>query len=113
MLRLRKSQITLPQGSSQRLSMPAGTQLLVRHGEVEVHGPLLWISETMLCAQTRLSEGQGHCVEQAGWVEIVALRDARIVRQTPVGPALRAAHWLWERWGRRLGRREVQPRVGH
>ncbi len=110
---LRKSQITLPQGSSQRLSLPAGSQLLVRHGEVEVHGPLQWISETMLCPQVRLGEGQGLGIEQAGWVEIIALRDARVQRHAPVGPVLRAAHWLWERWGRKLGRREVQHRMEH
>lgn len=88
----------LPAGQRLHLSVDAGTVLLAEQGALHIDEAPRWLAERLVPVGRRLDEGQAYAVEQAGWICVTALGDARLAQVQPPGLAARLV-------GRLLGRR--------
>ena len=84
----------LTQGQSLRTHVPAGTHLVVLHGEVHLERSCTWLGNGFANVGTTLCEGQVYSVEQAGWVSVLALSPAQLLQYVPPSPLAEAARAL-------------------
>lgn len=83
-------------GQQYRVFVEAGTLLQVVHGRVQLQLPPAWLAGTAV----PLDEGEAHVIATSGWVEVLALADARWRQCAPVPAASGGAGLLarWRRW---------------
>lgn len=84
-------------GESFHITLRAGTQLLVRKGEVTVNEPPLWLADTIVPVRTVVAEGGGHRVAATGSVSLCAIGDAEVHHWEPASQWELATSWLLSR----------------
>lgn len=115
--------IRIEAGGTAPLRVRADAYLQVRRGRVIVHDAPRWLADTMLPAQRRLVDGEGHHVTQRGWLHLHALTPTELVVHQPAlrsrpwgglgpafadalrGPLHGAVRWLRSLWRPRAGLR--------
>lgn len=96
------TRIRLHAGEALRLPVDRQAAVQVVRGSVLLCEAPTWIGEQMLFRRALLDEGQAHRFAQAGWIEIVAQRDAELLCHDASRPV---AAWLRACWqGLRLWR---------
>lgn len=73
----------LTQGQALRTRVPAGTHLVVLHGDVHLERACTWLGESFPAVGTTLGEGHAHCIESGGWITVLALSEARVLQHVP------------------------------
>lgn len=88
---LSEEAICLQPGQSLRIAVDAGCSLWVAEGSVRIVAPPSWFGETMFSATAMLQEGEVYRAERGGWIEVAALRPARLQGAPRAAPSVRAA----------------------
>ena len=88
------TETALTQGQSLRTHVPAGTHLVVLHGEVHLERSCAWLGNGFANVGTTLCEGQIYSVDQAGWISVLALSPAQVLQHVPASPLAQTARAL-------------------
>lgn len=81
---------TLTQGQTLRTRVSGGTHLVITKGAVHLERQCTWLGESFPTVGTTLTEGHVHCVDQAGWVTVMALSEARVLQHVPASSMAQA-----------------------
>jgi hypothetical protein len=88
--------LALAAGQVQRVLVEAGSVLVVTQGAVTVRFPFAWLAEHVVARSVPVSAEAAYRLEDGGWVDLVAERDAEAVIVSPEGAG------LWARVGKLL-----------
>jgi hypothetical protein len=86
--------IQLQSGQTWRVAADARTSVQVLHGRVVLREVSAWIAPGLYGADIPLGEGQAHRLEQAGWIDVVALEHAEVLSYRQPGWIVRALRSL-------------------
>ena len=98
--------LRLRAGQALQTTVRRGTVVQVLAGSVRVCEPSRWLAERVISPARTLSEGEAMCIDDGGWIEVLAQgSDAQVLAMEP------ASAWvLW--WRRLLQRRRPMARLG-
>lgn len=96
--------LLLAAGQVQRVLVEAGSTIVVTQGALTIRFPFAWLAESVVACEIRLGADEVRCLEQGGWVDLVAGAGVEALLLPPDGVG------LWARVGQSLGRmlRDVQ-----
>ncbi|MBI2307715.1 MAG: hypothetical protein HYU78_10485 [Rhodocyclales bacterium] len=99
--------LVLAAGQVQRVLVEAGSMIMVTQGALTVRFPFAWLAENVVACETQVRADEARCLEQGGWIDLVASGSVEALLLPPDGVG------LWTRVGQRVGQmlREAQASV--
>ena len=89
--------LMLAAGCVQRVLVEAGSSIVLTQGVVTVSFPYAWMAERVVAREALVRAEEIHCLEEGGWIDLLAASDAEAVILSP-------DQGLWERMGRCVAR---------
>ncbi|HEX5804382.1 MAG TPA: hypothetical protein VFY24_15300 [Azospira sp.] len=90
--------LRLGAGQAQRVLVEAGSVIVVTQGALSIRFPFAWLAENVVARECPVRTDEAYCLEQGGWIDLVADGSVEALVLPPDGAG------LWARVGQRLGR---------
>ena len=90
--------LVLASGQVQRVLVEAGSMLVVVEGALRIRFPFASLAERLVALEAPLAAEEACCLEEGGWIELLALEAAEVLILSPQNTS------LWRRLGRYLER---------
>lgn len=73
----------LAKGEKQQVLVEAGSEVVVLAGSAILREPPLWLAESVLYRELEMHAEQRVCLDESGWIELVALSTCELMVLAP------------------------------